>query len=325
MDVTEPIAEASAATPVTKTESDLNAKTEQTMENLENEIDKAYTIVESKFQQLWKDNSHLLNKETVDEQRQKFVKQLNTMKENLGHNKNIQLVTENFNTFENQLKELNLEEKLHIKDISTKANQALDVLDSKLESVEKEASKYVNSFTSFFSQIISITPEQDQPKEKEVLFNSSLNQYANYGTSRYENDLLKLHTDKNYYITKEEPDEPFNVDEKTKEIESLLKKYPTTLTELMNEIVPVEVSYNQFWYLYFKNESELQKLDKQRKELHSKKEDEEFDWDDDDDEHEIETPEKLTLKESKNDKSSEEITKKENENDDDDDEEDDWE
>ncbi|KAI5954275.1 hypothetical protein KGF54_002050 [Candida jiufengensis] len=336
MDVVEPVPESTTITSeVPKPESDINKKTEQTMENLENEIDKAYGVVESKFQQFWSKNSHLLQNQSIDEHKQQFVKQLNSMKENLSHNKNIQLVTENFNNFENQLKDLNLEGKLNIKDISTKANHALDVLDSKLEIVEKEASKYVNSFTSFFSQIISVAPEESKPEpEKEVIFNSSLNQYTNYGTTRYDSDLLKLHTDKSYYITKDEddtsPDTNFNADDKTKEIEELLKKYPTTLTKLMNEIVPIQVSYNKFWYLYFQNELKLQELDKQRKELQTKKEDEEFDWDDDD-EDEMETPEKvLSSKETKPEINSEKTDKKDktlekDEDEEEEDEEDDWE
>ena len=53
-----------------------------------------------------------------------------------------------------------------------------------------------------------------------MLFNSSLNQYNNYGTTRYDTDLLKLHTTEEFYLSDELDDENeiknFNADEKLK-------------------------------------------------------------------------------------------------------------
>ena len=117
--------------------------------------------------------------------------------------------------------------KIKLQDISTQANSALDVLDSKLEVVEREAGKYFGNFTSFylilylFHQATTVpTTTTMLTKTKEVLFNSSLNQYNNYGTTRYDTDLLKLHTTEEFYLSDELDDENeiknFNADEKLK-------------------------------------------------------------------------------------------------------------
>lgn len=66
-----------------------------------------------------------------------------------------------------------------------------------------------------------------------MLFNSSLNQFNNYGTTRYDTDLLKLHTSEEFYLSNELDNENeikhFNADEKTKEISDLLKSIPLHL------------------------------------------------------------------------------------------------
>ncbi|EDK45482.1 conserved hypothetical protein [Lodderomyces elongisporus NRRL YB-4239] len=306
---------------------DVNARTEKTIEALENEIDKAYTLVESKFQELWKEttvNAQVLqDKYNVDEYKESLFKQLNSMKANLADNQNLKSVTENLKSFEVQLKEMKLEDKFRIKEIANTADHALDVLDSKLEIVEKEASKYISSFSSFFSSIVTIKsdtppPEQTEGKTRELLFSSNPHDYAHYGTTRYDNDLFKLHTMQTYYLDEGNDDnqedgfKQFNVDLKTNDIEALLKKYPNTLTNTMNDLVPVKVSYNKFWYRYFKHDNKLKEMERQRKELLAKEksekkrgdknnintnddgdeegeeEDDEdnFNWDDDDEEEE---------------------------------------
>lgn len=87
---------------------------------------------------------------------------------------------------------------------------------------------------------------------------------------------MKLHTTEEFYLSDELDDENeiknFNADEKTKEISDLLEKYSTTLTKTMNELVPVKIAYNLFWYRYFKQENKLKEHEKKRKELLQKKE-----------------------------------------------------
>lgn len=160
-------------------------------------------------------------KVSLEEYKQNFIKQLNTTKQSLNEKTSELHVQESLKSIEDQLK------KIKLQDISTQANSALDVLDSKLEVVE-EAGKYFGNFTSFLSNIVSISPGDDSTNNnnnanqqtKEVLFNSSLNQYNNYGTTRYDTDLLKLHTTEEFYLSDELDDEneikDFNADEKTK-------------------------------------------------------------------------------------------------------------
>ena len=76
------------------------SKTEETIGNLEQDIDKAYGVIESKFQVLWKDNSGLFQEKQLEEHKQNLVKQLNTLKANVAENKNLQTVGESFRAFE---------------------------------------------------------------------------------------------------------------------------------------------------------------------------------------------------------------------------------
>ncbi|CAK9436745.1 uncharacterized protein LODBEIA_P12670 [Lodderomyces beijingensis] len=344
--------------PDSTEQNDINIKTEQTMEALEDRIDKAYGLVEHRFQELWKetsDNVHLLNdKYHLDEYKDNLRNQLSTMKESLRDSKNVKSVTDSLKSFEKQVENLKLEDRLRIKDFSKTASNALDVIDSKLELVENEASKYISSFTSFFSNIISIS-DPDVGKEAsqstETLFNSNLNQHVNYGTSRYDTDLLKLHTQHSFYTSDAcdvaEDLKNFNADSKTGKIESLLKQYPDTLTSTMNELVPVKVSYNTFWYRYFANDDKLKSMEKQRRELLSREkqeseisgstgkgggdDDEDFKWDDEEEEEELEedgedeTHTTPTQEEEEVSKSKEHTQSAETEDDDGEDEDDDWE
>lgn len=310
-------------------------KTEETVQKLELEINNMYNALESKFLDLWsnasKNASDLQAKYKLDERKEQLLGQLNSARESLKNNNTLN-VTENLASIEEQIKKVQLPAvKVDIKNLLEQANTALDVLDSKLEIVENQAGKYVSSFASFLSNMISVTPEAPV-NEKETLFASSsgINTHENYGTSRYETDFYKLHTTESYYLTEELDDkaeaEKYSADSKTKEISELLEQYPQTLTKLMNEIVPVKVSYNLFWYRYFKNEDKLKESEKKRKELLEKKgsqasandDDEEFTWDDDEEDEE-------TVNLSKNLKESEDEATKPAKEDPKDEEDDDWE
>ncbi|RCK63218.1 Protein DOS2 [Candida viswanathii] len=316
-------------------------KTEETIEKLETEIDKAYGLVETKFLELWSNASQNIDKIKIEEQKQKLIDQLNNTKKALNERTNELHVQENLRKIEENLKQASLG------DFSKSANKALDLLDSKLEIVENEASKYFGNFTSFLSSMVSVTlgTEEEGGEKKEVLFNSSLNQYNNYGTTRYDNDLLNLHTTEDFYLS-EDLDvagevNAFNADDKTKEISGLLEKYPTTLTKTMNELVPVKISYNLFWYRYFKNDDKLKEQEKKRKELLEKKDDskksgsqegdddeEDFTWDDEDEEDEettVDSKKSDTKKESKKKEDTNGGTASKEEVDAEDEEEDDWE
>ncbi|ODV77158.1 uncharacterized protein CANTADRAFT_8305 [Suhomyces tanzawaensis NRRL Y-17324] len=268
-------------------------QTEETVQRLESEIDKAYSAVEHKFQDLWTNASTqatgLQEKIKLEEHKKQLLSQLSNAR-------------------------LNINTEL-IETIKSQANHALDSLDSTLEQVEKQAGQYVSLFTSFFSSIVSVAPKEQE--KEEVLF--SLND--SYGTSRYDTELFKLHTSPSYYVDEaSDAAKAFDADTKTTEIAELLQKYPNTLTKLMNDLVPVKLPYNQFWYWYFVHDDKLKESENKRKELLDKKtasgagDDEEFTWDDDEEEEETQEEAVDVAKEVKPKK-----------DDDDDDDDDDWE
>lgn len=158
--------------------------------------------------------------------------------------------------------------------LKEKANQALDELDSKLEKIEHQAGKWVNLFTSFFSTMVSVDEVSDSRQENNN--NAEIAQAypgASYGTSRYEMELFKFHTDESLYHPRDgdvNESDRANVQAKTNEISSLLEKYPETLLRLMKKLVPLKLSYDDFWSQYFAFEQDLKKSERQRKLLLSK-------------------------------------------------------
>lgn len=298
MDFIEPVVE---KTQITEREQpEINDKTEETVLKLESEIDQAYSAVETQFQHLWsaasKNASALQETYQLEEHKNQLLAQLNSAKDNINNRAKVQ---ETLALIEDQLKKVSIGN-VDLKNLQTHANSALDTLDAKLEVVEKQAGKYMNQFTSFFSNIVSVGPSTEEnkvPEEKEVLFTTSLTDHNNYGSSRYDNELFKLHTTPSLYLTEEQEDEKetseFDVDSLTGEISDLLKKYPA-LEKLMNSLVPVKIPYNTFWLRYFKQDKELKNAELKRKELLEKNsktkdneeedDDEEFTWDDDEEE-----------------------------------------
>lgn len=276
-----------------------NQKTEEVVERLESEINKTYDLVEKQFASLWtnarKNAQGLQEQIKLEERKSEIISQLNKARESIGKNENVAKIDAQVKELGESIK--NLDGKINIQSITSQADSALDTLDSKLEIVEQQAGKYVSQFTSFFSNMISIDSGAKAPEpedEKETLFSSE-----NYGSSRYETDLYKLHTTSSYFEgAEEQPEEKqFNADTKTAEITALLNKYPDTLQKLMNDLVPVKVSYNVFWCRYFNAESDLKVSEEKRKQLLDKQtastaarsesgDEEEFTWDDDDEDDE---------------------------------------
>lgn len=258
--------------------------TDKAVHQLEDEIAKGYSAVESQVSGLWlaalKNAAALQQKYKLEEHRQQLVERLSSATTTLGERTRL---NESLQLIELQLKGLDL------KQLQTQASHALDTLDSKLELVERQAGKYASLFASFFSDIISVNPvlTQTDDDETETIFTSPLAN-TRYGASRYDTELLKLHTTAAYYL---EGGEELDVEARTDEIALLLAQYPDTLERLMNSLVPVKVSYNQFWLRYFAAEAQLKKAEEKRKELLKKETKEEaenddegeFTWDDDDD------------------------------------------
>lgn len=290
----------------------VNVKTEEAVHSIENEIAKTYNVVESQVSGLWlsasKNANELQEKYKLEERRKQLLSLLNNATTSINEKAKI---TENIHQIEDQLK--NLTKQVDFKNLQSQANNALDKLDSKLEIVEKEAVKYASQFASFFSGIVSVNPvstkTDDDLTQGETLFDRNVVS-QNYGNSRYDTEIYKLHTTPSYYLEADGSDDAelkdFQVDLKTEEIAGLLAKYPDTLEKLMNSLVPVKATYELFWFRYFKAELKLKESEAKRKELLSKKkkseelkgdngdddddddDEEEFTWDDDEEEDEDE-------------------------------------
>lgn len=280
-------------------------KTEEVIHKLENEIESVYNTIESKFSSLWSNASksaqELQEKMNLEQRKNELIELLNNAKQNVSNNISLHAPTDG-ETGEEATQAKSLDSGVNFEAISTRANKALDTLDSKLEVVEQQAGKFMNLFSSFFSGIVAIDqPPKAAPVETEK---SQIVSFPNsyYGSTRYDAELYRLHTTESSYLNNADKGvselEAFDVLTKTTEISSLLKKYPETLERLMNQIVPVKISYKEFWFWYFKAEDELKNNEEKRRQLLAKKDDEsqteatadadddddeEFTWDDDED------------------------------------------
>lgn len=212
--------------------------------------------------------------EGLGELKQDILHQIASAKESLITN---ELLQSNVTFAENKLKELadrvkSTDVSSTFDAVSTRANKALDSLDSQLEIVEQQASKFVSLLTSFFSSMV-VVKEEPKPaveqKDADRSFSSILT--SAYGNTRYDNDLHKLHTTEKFYLESNANEETqiaaFDVSSKTTEISALLEKYPDTLQQLMNKLVPVKIPYDVFWYRYFEQEQQLKQQEESRKKL----------------------------------------------------------
>ena len=275
-----------------------DTKTEQVIEQLNSEIENTFSKMESGWSNMWnsasKNANELQRQYHLEEYKKGLFDQLQNVKNNMDNTKTVQ---NGLGAVEEQLK--NLGKQLHVEDVQNATSNVLENLDGKIEQVEQLTGKYVSQFASLFSGMFAINPAES---EKEELFSRpSLNPREEYGTSRYENELYTLHTDPSYYLDSEKDNKEeldlFKEEEKTEEIAALLKKYPKSLEKLMNELVPLKVSYKLFWYRYFKAREQLTTAEQKRKQLMASKsssssnpgrgevdeEEENFAWDDEDD------------------------------------------
>lgn len=330
MDFYDPVVdEAPEKNEATTESNETNVKTEEAVHQIENEIEKVYTLLESRFQGLIHDEA-LQSKE--------LIAQLNKLKENVNVAGNLEyLETQLANLRSNiskdysvdkltaQLSKINTTSFESVKGLSEKLPSAidsqLDSLDEKLEIVERKGGEYLQQVGSFFSSFITVSEPAEEVKD-ELVF-PSLSASKVYSTSRYDNDLYKLHTSENLY---EESEADFDVDSKTDQITRLLTKYPETLDKLMNHLVPVKISYKSFWYSYFNQLGVIDKAELKRKELLANVNEEDFSWDDAADEESEKVKAKSVTSDKpekvKSEKEKEEKEKKEKEEEESDD---DWE
>lgn len=332
-----------------------DTKTEQVIEQLNSEVENTFSKMESGWSNMWnsasKSANELQKQYHLEEYKKRLVDQLQNAKNNMDNTRTVQ---SGLGAVEQQLK--NLGKQLHVEDVQNATSNVLENLDGKIGQVEQHTGRYMSQFASLFSDMFAITPAEN---EKEELFSRpSLNAREEYGTSRYENELYHLHTNPSYYLDSErdnkEEHELFKEEERKEEITVLLKKYPKSLEKLMNELVPLKVSYKDFWYRYFKAREQLTSAEQKRKQLMVSKssasfkdgrgevdeEEENFTWDDEDDADVVDlgkemgktsnagkktvSDEKTKVSEGPEKKTQKDATEKNDENNNDDDD-DDWE
>lgn len=284
-------------------------KNYESIARIEEEIDSAYTMIENKFASLWSSasrNAQDLQKQgNLEKHKNGLIDQISDIRKSLVSNEsnshNESLVQEKIDNIKQQVEEY--KSKVDMSSLTSKANQALDSLDSKLEIVEQQAGKFVSLFASFFSNVVSVNASTNdlEPDNKPKMPHTA------YGSNRFESDLFQLHTSEGPYLSSGydvlADFESFNVDDRSAEISGLLQRYPDTLERTMNKLVPIQTSYKEFWYRYFVNEAKLKSNDQARKELlaaeqihkrderngpigdeQQEEDEEEFTWDDDDEE-----------------------------------------
>ncbi|CAI4056528.1 hypothetical protein SUVZ_02G1970 [Saccharomyces uvarum] len=225
-----------------------------------------------------------------------------------------------------------IEINIPISDETTEAAQKyLKKLDDNIHNVENLAQSYWSKMKtkSFWSGFGSTNNRANNDsadnveglEEKEIAV----------GGNRTEAELRTLSREKSVYLDSklDLEKELFDVDEKTDEI-CLILQGDKDIARLMNDIVPHQISYKNFWNMYFSEKNRILDKESKRKEILFKKEKEaEIGWDDEDEEIEAEASTKNEDEAKVEDpkKEVEEVNKDggNDEDDDDDDDDDDWE
>lgn len=226
-------------------------------------------------------------------------------------------------------------------DASETAQRYLKQLDSNLHNVENLALNYWNkvsdagfwpSMTSKLGSKLEQIVKIDDPAS-----DSRQSAQSAAGGNRTEAELKALSTNKAIYLNNESSsEEDFDADAKTSEIAKILEQ-DKDMAHLMNEIVPAEISYKEFWRIYYQQRQRILDMENKRKNLLAGKEteEEEVGWDDEDADAAEEEPVIVKKEDTIGEKTSEEsksssVTKSDagsNEHEEaaDEDEDDDWE
>lgn len=171
-------------------------------------------------------------------------------------------------------------------EVSETAQRYLKQLDSNLHNVENLALNYWSqvsdagfwpSMTSKLGSKLEQIVKIDEPTSKSE---QSLQSAA--GGNRTEAELKALSTDKAIYLNYEsKSSEDFDADAKTDEIARILEQ-DKNMANLMNNIVPAEITYKEFWRIYFDQRQKILDMENKRKRLLAgqKTEEEEVGWDD---------------------------------------------
>lgn len=171
-------------------------------------------------------------------------------------------------------------------EVSETAQRYLKQLDNNLHNVENLALNYwtkvsdagfwpsvTEKLGSKLEQLVSLDESPSGPQQSGK---------GAAGGNRTEAELRALSTDKSIYLnSKLEYSEEFDADAKTEEIAKILEQ-DKEMANLMNEVVPAEVSYKDFWRIYFTQRQRILEMEDKRKKLLAGKDSEveEVGWDD---------------------------------------------
>ncbi|KAI8991973.1 hypothetical protein BDF20DRAFT_79075 [Mycotypha africana] len=210
-----------------------------------------------------------------------------------------------------------------LKQVKLPENMDLNQLKEGLNDRTRSAEQYLQRFgtevlSNLKNTVTILAPEEESPEPEQEEGGGVENGPRIYATRR-EALIAKMQTNENTYlkepeITREDEKKvyetfksTFNINEYTGEIAQLLEGCPK-LREMMNTLVPVEVSYSLFWQRYFYHAWKIDQ-DEQKRQLivqqhqEEDEDEEDFKWDSDDEEEEKED---VSKSDNKNESSNEE-------------------
>ncbi|GAA5813951.1 hypothetical protein MFLAVUS_007441 [Mucor flavus] len=189
-------------------------------------------------------------------------------------------------------------------------NMDLTLLKEGLANGTRSAEQYLQNFgtdviAALKSTVTVLGPEEEQSSSSNT---SDMNrsQSSRIFASRKEALIAKMQTNENTYLidpasqVKDQEQErkvletfntSFKIEEYTDEIAQLLNDYPS-LREMMDKLVPVQVSYSLFWQRYFYSAWKIDQ-DEQKRQMIVQgvtEDDADFKWDSDDEETQLPAP-----------------------------------
>ncbi|KAI7857688.1 hypothetical protein BDC45DRAFT_603252 [Circinella umbellata] len=196
-------------------------------------------------------------------------------------------------------------------------NMDLGKLRQEMDQGTRYAEQYLQTFGSevmdtvnkALDMIDSDDDDDDQQREPEGRQSTSSNRTNRIFATRKERLLAEMRTDPNTFLT-QLPDtntNQFDVEKKTDEIAQILDEFPD-LREMMDNLVPIKVTYVLFWQRYFYHAEKIEKEDEKRQLIaEGADEEDEFKWDSDDEDEvssstqqkEEQTNEKKSIEEKK--------------------------
>ncbi|KAH3668453.1 hypothetical protein OGAPHI_002207 [Ogataea philodendri] len=279
-------------------------KTEQLVNELEEQVEKVYNNIETQTVSGWNTFSGFFS--SVQKKLPDYLTETKELAKNIDLQKTLNSTRENFeknlsnlqNKFsEEELKEIRENSSKLLQNLNENTNKYLDDLDQDLEKIENVTLGYASKLGSLLASKTGLNlggeSEVSGDKKDEVLFNMP----QNVATNRLEAQLHELENNKDLYLSnaKDETVQNYTLspEEETEKTALANKENIKTLYE---QLVPGDIEGSLFWKIFFSTKSKILEEEKKRKEMLEKKpaddDEEDFDWDDDDDEEKKDESEK---------------------------------